>query len=125
MGAEYERIQGKKVVLKEHHKMKLHDRVHKKAKKIEAVKKQFQEKGFDSTSIAENIGKKTNLVAQAQKRLNPDNVEKMKDTEGDLEPLNLKKKATQRTEKMGFERAEGMALGKSVMNPSIICLDCG
>eukprot|EP01022_Parablepharisma_sp_SALTPOND_P034376 TRINITY_DN914_c0_g1_i1.p2 TRINITY_DN914_c0_g1~~TRINITY_DN914_c0_g1_i1.p2 ORF type:complete len:641 (+),score=107.04 TRINITY_DN914_c0_g1_i1:3845-5767(+) len=110
--AEYKKVQGKKKVLKEHHKMKLHDRVHKKAKKIDEVKKAFEKKGMDPTTIESAVAKRTKLVEKAKKRLNPDQDNRMEDI--DEKPVALKRKAVEKAEKMGFSRAEGMDMEKSV-----------
>ncbi len=112
---EYKHVQGKKKILKEHHHMKLHDRVHKKAKKIEAVKKEFAEKGMDPSTIESEVPKRAKLAEKAKKRLNPEAGEKMEDIAGaEEQPIPLKKKAVEKREKMGFTRAEGMDVSKSV-----------
>ena len=112
MEAEYGRVQGKKKILKEHRKMGVHDLVHKKAKKIEGVKKAFKEKGYEAETISGNGIKRSTLVIKAQKRMKPEEGDRMEDI--DAEPMSLKKKAIEVTEKLGFGRAEGMAMEKSV-----------
>jgi len=112
--AEYKKVQGKKKIIKEHHRMKKHDLVHKKAQEIEDVKKKFNERGMDPTTIESEVPKREKLSVKAKKRLNPEQNEQMEDIDEEIKPKVLKKKAIERMEKMGFSRAEGMDVAKSV-----------
>jgi nucleolar GTP-binding protein len=112
--AEYQKVQGKKGVIKEHHHMKLHDRVHKKAKKIAGVKADFEKRGFDATSVEQAVGKRASLVEQVKKRQRPDANENMEDIEGGS-GVNLKRKAMVKREGLTVERAEGQDVKKSVI----------
>ena len=113
MDSEYKHIQGKKRVLKEHRKMGVHDRVHKKAQKIEAVKKTLESRGIDTATLEQSVVKRTSLVAKAQKRMKAEEGDKMEDVE--MQPGDLKRKAIAKAEKMGFGRAQGMAVDKGVL----------
>jgi len=105
MEEEYHRVEGKKKILKEHRRMKMHDRVHKKSKNIDEVKKIFESRGMDPTTIESGIPKREKLIVRAQKRLRPDN-DDMEDVDmPDSRPI--KKKALEKIETMMFTRAEG------------------
>lgn len=102
---EYRRVQGKKKILKEHRQMKIHDRVHKRAQKIDEVKKIFESKGMDPETIESTIPKREKLATRARKRLRPDS-DAMDDIDmADSRPL--KRKAIEKLETMTFTRAEG------------------
>jgi hypothetical protein len=119
MEEEYKHTQGKKKILKEHRTMGKHDRVHKKAKKIAAVKAEFEKKGYETETIADGVMKRHTLVDKAKKRLAPDKSEPMEDAEGGLAVDSLKKKVGARREFMELERAQGTGLKKDVSR----CLD--
>lgn len=102
---EYRRVQGKKKILKEHRHMKLHDRVHKRAQKIDEVKKVFESKGMNPETIESTIPKREKLTTRARKRLRPES-----DAMDDIdmpESRPLKKRALEKLETMTFTRAEG------------------
>lgn len=120
MDAEYKHIQGKKKILKDQRKMKLTDLVQKKAKKIEAVKQTFAQKGYETENIEGTVTLRSTLEKKAKKRLQPDSTEGMEDMGGDIEPGRLKRKAIEKTEGMAFKRAQGMSMEKSVFYPTII-----
>eukprot|EP00826_Nyctotherus_ovalis_P050949 TRINITY_DN6319_c0_g1_i2.p1 TRINITY_DN6319_c0_g1~~TRINITY_DN6319_c0_g1_i2.p1 ORF type:complete len:244 (-),score=79.54 TRINITY_DN6319_c0_g1_i2:163-849(-) len=109
--AEYYKIQGKKKILKEHRKMKIHDRVHKKAQKIAEVKKAFESQGMDPSTIEASVPKRAKLSVKMQKRLRPEGDE-MDDVEP-MEPRLLKKKAVEKLETMTFTRAEGVNVSQA------------
>ena len=111
--SEYKVVQGKKKVLKVKHRMKLHDCVHKKAQKIDGVKKEFAKKGMDPSTIESEVPKRAKLTDKAKKRLSAEAGNDMEDI-GEIEPKVLKKKAIEKAEKMGFSRAEGMDVPRSV-----------
>lgn len=117
---EYKRIQGKKVVLKDHRKMRKHDRVHKKAKKIAAVKEEFEKKGIDTKSIEGSIAKRVTLIEKVKKRLRAEEEDKMVDVEEDV--IALKKKAVSKREGLTLERAEGYGIKKSVLYKTLISI---
>lgn len=121
IGEEYKRVQGKKKILKTHHKLRKNDLVHKKAKMIEDVKKEFAKKGYDSKTIADGVLQRSSLVDKAKKRMKPEDSEKMEDVEGGMGPTDMKRKAVEKEEKMAFERAEGMAPAKSVSRNAVTC----
>jgi nucleolar GTP-binding protein len=112
MEKEYKRIQGKKVVLKDHRKMRKHDLVHKKGKKIADAKEDLEKKGIDTKTIEGNIAKRVSLVDKVKKRLKAEGEEKMGDVEENI--VDLKKKAVSKREGLTLERAEGYGMKKSV-----------
>lgn len=92
--------------------MKIKDLVHKKAKIIDDVRKEFAKRGYDSKTIEDTVPTRSSLVEKAKKRMKPEDSERMEDVE--MGPGELKKKAVETKEKLGFARAQGMAPDKSV-----------